>query len=106
MSLSHGPWSLCLDGVSPLSHPYAFLFLSRLILLQTHAACLGLYDMESSIKLLFPEFKITYSPDFRNDIALSWPSVIDDSFARNDWGWEHNFDLKKTTLEMVNGIKN
>ena len=63
-------------------------------------------EISNEIKLLFPEFKITYSPDFRNDIALTWPSVIDDSFARNDWGWEHNFDLKKTTLEMVNGIKN
>jgi nucleoside-diphosphate-sugar epimerase len=63
-------------------------------------------EISNEIKLLFPEFKITYSPDFRNDIALSWPSVIDDSFARNDWGWKHNFDLKKTTLEMVNGIKN
>jgi nucleoside-diphosphate-sugar epimerase len=63
-------------------------------------------EISNEIKLLFPEFKITYSPDFRNDIALSWPSFIDDSFARNDWGWEHNFDLKKTTLEMVNGIKN
>ena len=63
-------------------------------------------EIANEIKLLFPEFQITYNPDFRYNIALSWPSVIDDSFARNDWGWEHNFDLKKTTLEMVNGIKN
>ena len=63
-------------------------------------------EIANEIKLLFPELKITYSPDFRNKIALSWPSIIDDSFARNDWGWKHNFDLKKTTLEMVNGIKN
>jgi nucleoside-diphosphate-sugar epimerase len=63
-------------------------------------------EIANEIKLLFPEFQITYSPDFRNNIALSWPSIIDDSFARNDWGWKHNFDLKKTTLEMVNGIKN
>ena len=62
-------------------------------------------EIANEIKLLFPEFQITYSPDFRNNIALSWPSIIDDSFARNDWGWKHNFDLKKTTLEMVNGIK-
>lgn len=62
-------------------------------------------EIFNEIKLLFPEFQITYSPDFRNNIALSWPSIIDDSFARNDWGWKHNFDLKKTTLEMVNGIK-
>ena len=63
-------------------------------------------EIANEIKLLFPEFQINYSPDFRNNIALSWPSIIDDSFARKDWGWKHNFDLKKITLEMVNGIKN
>jgi len=63
-------------------------------------------EIANEIKLLFPEFQINYSPDFRNNIALSWPSIIDDSFARKDWAWKHNFDLKKITLEMVNGIKN
>ena len=63
-------------------------------------------EIANDIKLLFPEFKITYSPDFRNKIALSWPSIIDDSVARKDWDWKHEFDLKKTILEMINGIKN
>ena len=63
-------------------------------------------EIANEIKLLFPEFKITYSPDFRNKIALSWPSIIDDSVARKDWDWKHEFDLKKTILEMINGIKN
>ncbi|MBD01216.1 MAG: NAD-dependent epimerase [Crocinitomicaceae bacterium] len=63
-------------------------------------------EIANEIKLIFPEFKISYSPDFRNNIALSWPSIIDDSFARKDWGWKHDFDLKKIILEMVNGIKN
>jgi len=63
-------------------------------------------EIANEIKFLFPEFKITYSPDFRNKIALSWPSIIDDSVARKDWGWKHEFDLKKTILEMINGIKN
>jgi nucleoside-diphosphate-sugar epimerase len=63
-------------------------------------------EIANEIKFLFPEFKITYSPDFRNEIALSWPSIIDDSVARKDWGWKHEFDIKKTILEMVNGIKN
>jgi nucleoside-diphosphate-sugar epimerase len=63
-------------------------------------------EIANEIKLLFPEFKITYSPDFRNKIALSWPSIIDDSVSRKDWGWKHEFDLKKTILEMINGIKN
>jgi nucleoside-diphosphate-sugar epimerase len=63
-------------------------------------------EISNEIKLIFPEFKITYSSDFRNNIALSWPSIIDDSFARKDWGWKHDFDLKKIIIEMVNGIKN
>ena len=63
-------------------------------------------EIANEIKLLFPDFKITYSPDFRNKIALSWPSIIDDSVARKDWDWKHEFDLKKTILEMINGIKN
>ena len=62
-------------------------------------------EIANEIKLIFPEFKITYCPDFRNKIAMSWPSIIDDSFARKDWGWKHDFDLKKTISEMVNGIK-
>ena len=47
-------------------------------------------EIANEIKLIFPEFKITYGPDFRNKIALSWPSTIDDSFARKDWGWKHD----------------
>ena len=53
--------------------------------------------------LLFANGRI-YEIDFRNEIALSWPSIIDDSIARNDWNWNPAYNLRKTTLEMINGI--
>ena len=52
----------------------------------------------------FTNFKITYSPDFRNDIALSWPSSINDDEARHDWGWQEQYDIKKMTEKMISGI--
>jgi nucleoside-diphosphate-sugar epimerase len=54
-----------------------------------------------SIKAQLPEFSITYNPDFRQAIADSWPSSIDDSVARNDWKWKGSYDLKAMTNEML-----
>lgn len=58
-----------------------------------------------SIKKHIPEFSITYNPDFRQAIADSWPSSIDDSVARKDWNWQHSFDLDATTAEMLTQLK-
>jgi len=58
-------------------------------------------DIYESIKKYLPDFKISYAPDFRQNIADSWPSSIDDSVARADWGWQHDFDLEATTKEML-----
>jgi nucleoside-diphosphate-sugar epimerase len=62
-------------------------------------------EIADELKKHYPNFKMTYEKDFRNDIAVTWPSVIDDSLARKDWNWNHEYDLRKTTIEMVNGIK-
>ncbi|WP_458628089.1 NAD-dependent epimerase/dehydratase family protein [Winogradskyella sp. PC D3.3] len=62
-------------------------------------------DIAESIKAELPEFTITYKPDFRQAIADSWPSSIDDSVARKDWNWSHDFDLKKMTSEMLTQLK-
>lgn len=62
-------------------------------------------DIANSIKEEMPEFKISYKPDFRQAIADSWPSSIDDSAARKDWNWSHDFDLKKMTHEMLIQLK-
>ena len=61
-------------------------------------------EIANELKKHYPNFKMTYEKDFRNDIAVSWPSVIDDSLARKDWNWNHEYDLRKTTIEMLKGI--
>ena len=62
-------------------------------------------DIAKEISSHIPNFKIKYSPDFRNNIAKSWPSSINDQEARNDWGWKEEYDLKKMTLKMIEGIR-
>ncbi len=52
-----------------------------------------------------PGFEISYAPDFRQKIADSWPASIDDSRAREDWGWAHEYDLDKMTRTMLENLK-
>ncbi len=48
---------------------------------------------------------VIYQPDHRQKIADSWPRSIDDSQARVDWGWEHEYDLAKLTKEMIQKLR-
>ncbi|WP_276389269.1 NAD-dependent epimerase/dehydratase family protein [Eudoraea chungangensis] len=61
-------------------------------------------EISESIKQWLPDFSITYQPDFRQSIADTWPSSIDDSKAKEDWNWAAEFDLTKTTAEMINQL--
>ena len=61
-------------------------------------------ELATCIKTHIPDFKINYAPDFRQEIADSWPASVDDSKARQDWGWEPIFDLEKTTTEMLENL--
>lgn len=63
-------------------------------------------ELAAQIKSHLPEFEISYDPDFRQNIANSWPSSIDDSEARKDWNWKHDYDLKKLTSTMLDGLRN
>jgi nucleoside-diphosphate-sugar epimerase len=63
-------------------------------------------EVYEEIKKHYPDFKVTYSPDFRQAIADSWPQRIDDSVARKDWGWNHSFDLEKMTSDMIKNLSN
>jgi nucleoside-diphosphate-sugar epimerase len=62
-------------------------------------------EIAASIKQIIPDFSITYQPDFRQAIADSWPSSIDDSSARNDWQWAPEFDLNSMTVDMIKHLK-
>jgi nucleoside-diphosphate-sugar epimerase len=48
---------------------------------------------------------VTYEPDSRQNIADSWPNSIDDTEARNDWGWKHAVDLSKMTDIMLENLE-
>jgi nucleoside-diphosphate-sugar epimerase len=61
-------------------------------------------EIANEIKHLMPGFTIEYVPDFRQNIADSWPESIDDNVASRDWGWKPEFNLKKMTAEMTRHI--
>ena len=61
-------------------------------------------EIATSITKEFPNFKINYNPDFRQAIADSWPASIDDSVARKEWNWKHQYDLQLMTLEMLKNL--
>lgn len=63
------------------------------------------FEIANEIKKHIPELEISYAPDHRQAIADSWPASIDDSVARSDWGWKHEFDLAKMTEVMLINLK-
>lgn len=61
-------------------------------------------ELYETILLKFPDFKITYLPDYRDKIASSWPDSIDDSHARSDWNWNPDFDIQSMTNDMIENL--
>ncbi len=62
-------------------------------------------EIAAEIQKHIPDFTISYAPDFRQKIADSWPASIDDSRAREDWGWNHHFTLDNMTVDMLEHLK-
>ncbi len=62
-------------------------------------------DVALEIKKHIPEFSIKYMPDFRQEIADTWPESVDDSFARSGSGWQPKFDLPAITETMLKEIR-
>lgn len=62
-------------------------------------------EIYQSILPYFPDFQIAYVPDFRQQIADSWPNSIDDTPARTDWGWNPGFTLDRMTQDIVENLK-
>lgn len=61
-------------------------------------------QIAAEIKKHIPEFSISYKPDYRQQIANSWPQSIDDSVARNDWGWKEDYNLSAMTKDMLDNL--
>lgn len=61
-------------------------------------------QIATEIQKHLPNFSINYAPDFRQQIANSWPQSINDEYARNDWGWQHHYDLQRVVTTMLDNI--
>ena len=61
-------------------------------------------QMAESIRAHIPDFQISYEPDYRQEIANSWPQSIDDYKAREDWGWAPRFGLEDITRKMLSHL--
>jgi nucleoside-diphosphate-sugar epimerase len=62
-------------------------------------------QVAGAIKKRIPEFEIKYEVDpVRQAIADSWPNYMDDSAARSEWGWNHEYDLDRMTEDMLNEL--
>ena len=58
-------------------------------------------ELAAEIKKHIPDFVCEFRPDFRQEIADSWPRTIDDSTAREEWGWEPEYDLATMVEDML-----
>ncbi|RLN85761.1 hypothetical protein BBJ28_00021407 [Nothophytophthora sp. Chile5] len=58
-------------------------------------------EIVASIQKIMPSFQCTYEPDFRQQIAETWPRSLDDSIARRDWNWQHDYDLDAMVEDML-----
>ncbi|MGI8600126.1 MAG: NAD-dependent epimerase/dehydratase family protein [Chitinophagaceae bacterium] len=61
-------------------------------------------EIGNEVKKHVPGFTMTYKPDYRQQIANSWPQSIDDSVAQKDWGWKPEYDLEKMTEDMFTNL--
>ena len=62
-------------------------------------------EIAAEIKKHIPAFEISYKPDYRQQIANSWPQSIDDTVARNDWDWKEDYNLERMTNDMFDNLK-
>lgn len=62
-------------------------------------------EIAAEIKKHIPTFSIRYKPDYRQQIAESWPSSIDDSVARADWGWQPEYSLPTMTKDILSNLR-
>ncbi len=62
-------------------------------------------ELTQEIQKTIPTFKISYNPDYRQEIANSWPQSIDDQIATKDWNWKPDVNLEKLSGIMLENLK-
>jgi nucleoside-diphosphate-sugar epimerase len=62
-------------------------------------------DLAVAIRRHVPTFSCTYDPDERQKIADNWPSSVDDTAARTDWGWAPTYDLEAMAEDMLSHLR-
>ena len=62
-------------------------------------------ELEAEIRKHIPDFEVSYAPDYRQNIADTWPRTIDDSSARSEWGWRPQYDLESMTSDMLECLR-
>jgi len=61
-------------------------------------------ELAEAIRRRIPGFTVDYKPDFRQDIADSWPQSINDSRARRDWNWTPEYSLDDMVEDMLKHV--
>jgi nucleoside-diphosphate-sugar epimerase len=61
-------------------------------------------ELAEVIRAHMPDFEISYVPDHRQSIADSWPSSVDDTAARREWGWEADYDIEAMAEDMLDKL--
>lgn len=62
-------------------------------------------ELAQAIQKQLPNFTIHYAPDYRQEIASSWPGSIDDTAAREDWGWKPSVTIDDLVSIMLTELK-
>jgi nucleoside-diphosphate-sugar epimerase len=62
-------------------------------------------ELAREIEKHLPGFRCSYEPDFRQQIADSWPKTVDDRAARDEWGWTPEYDLASMTEDMLRRLR-
>ncbi len=63
-------------------------------------------ELIGEIKKYYPNLKVIYKPDFRQEIAKDWPHSIDDTCAQKNWGWKAKYGFEKMVADMIENLKN
>ncbi len=118
-AIKHGTYECFLDGQTTLPMLYMSDAIEATVqLMETNASSLSTHtgynigglsfnpeELAAEIRKHIPGFTITYNPDFRQDIAATWPASIDDQIARRDWGYNPHYGLSEMTEIMLQEIQ-